>query len=164
LPSIRRRTLLLLSAVTLAGCGSKSAAVPVTVPSPAAAACTKLAAALPQTLDGRQRRTTTPVSEQVMAWGSPAVVLRCGVPALHTAAGDNITVDGVGWQTPGPVDGKVVWTTTDRTTAIELSVPDSINNQENLLGDLAPAVTGSVSRAPSPASATAAPGSATPTG
>jgi hypothetical protein len=136
----------------------------VTLPSPgSSSACAKLAAALPQTLDGRKRRNTAPASDLVTAWGSPAVVLRCGVRVVVTNAGDHITVDGVGWLTQGPLNGTVVWTTTDRTTGIELSVPASVNDQENVLGELAPAVTGSVSRAPAPASATATPGSAAPT-
>jgi hypothetical protein len=165
LPSILRRTALLLTAAVLVGCGGRSAAVPVTVPNaPAANDCAKLAAALPHTLDGRARRATRPASELVAAWGSPAIVLRCGVPAARTSAGDHIDADGVSWLTPGAVKGMVVWTTTGRTTSIELSVPESVNDQENLLGDLAPAVSGSLSRAPAPASATATPGSATPSG
>jgi hypothetical protein len=115
--------------------------------------CAALAKALPDKLDGRARRTTSPVSDQVTAWGSPAVVLRCGVPAVRTNAGDHVEVDGVSWLTAGAVNGTVVWTTTDRTTSLELSVPESVNDQENVLGDLAPAVTGSVSRVPAPASA-----------
>jgi hypothetical protein len=157
--------LVLAAVAMLAGCGGKQSAVAVAVPSPVATgACAGLAAALPHTLDGRTRRTTAPVSTLVAAWGSPAVVLRCGVPAVHTVAGDHIDVDGVSWLTPGPVNGTVVWTTTDRTTVIELTVPQSVHDQENLLGGLAPAVTGSVSRVPAPASATATRAAATPSG
>jgi Protein of unknown function (DUF3515) len=152
-----RRLAALSGALAVAGCGAKPSAVPVTVPtvptSPGGAACAALAKALPETLDGRARRTTRPVSDLVTAWGSPAVVLRCGVPAVRTSAGDHVDVDGVGWLTAGAVNGTVVWTTTDRTTSLELSVPESVNDQENLLGDLAPAVTGSISRAPAPPSA-----------
>jgi hypothetical protein len=165
LPSSLRRAPALLVVLILAACGGKQAAVRVTLPSPGSAAvCAKLGAALPQTLDGRKRRSTTPASGLVAAWGSPAIVLRCGVPVVPTDAGDHITVDGVGWLTQGPLNGTVVWTTTDRTTGIELSVPASVNDQENVLGGLATAVTGSVSRAPAPASATATPGSAAPSG
>jgi hypothetical protein len=152
-----RRLAPVLAVLAVAGCGAKTSAVAVSVPSSSGGgACAALAKALPEQLDGRARRTTSPVTDLVAAWGSPAVVLRCGVPAVRTSAGDHVDVDGVGWLTAGPVNGRVVWTTTDRTTSVELSVPESVNNQENLLGDLAPAVSGAVSRVPAPASASPA--------
>ncbi len=152
-----RRLAPLLALITLAGCGGGHPAVPVTVPTPTAGTqCAALTAALPDKLDGRARRTTAPASDLVVAWGSPAVVLRCGVVAVHSSAGDHVTFDGVSWRTPGPVNGLVVWTTTDRQTTVELSVPEAVNNQETLLGELAPAVTGSLSRVPGPASASPA--------
>jgi hypothetical protein len=137
--------------------------VTVVVPTPSSGSqCARLVAALPQELDGRGRRATSPVSDLVVAWGSPAVVLRCGVPAPTTDAGDHLTVDGVSWLTPGAVRGTVVWTTTGRTTSVELSVPDSVTDQETLLGTLAPAVSSSLSPVPGQASATAPATSAAP--
>jgi hypothetical protein len=124
--------------------------------------CGRLVAALPDELAGRARRTTSPTSDLVVAWGSPAVVLRCGVAGPTTDAGDHVTVDGVSWLTPGAVHGRVVWTTTGRSTSVELSVPDSINDQETLLGALAPAVSASLSPVPAPASAS--PARSTPSG
>ena len=154
-----------MAVVAAAGCAGHRSAVAVTVPSPTdGTACGRLIAALPHSLEGRSRRTTVPASSLVVAWGSPAVILRCGVPAVVTASGDHIVADGVSWVTPGAVKGLVVWTTTDRTTSVELSVPDSINDQENILGDLALALTGSVSQVPAPASATASPGAPAPSG
>lgn len=84
------------------------------------------------------------------------MVLRCGVPMADDATGDHVTVDGVGWRTAGPAHGSVVWTTTDRSTGLELAVADSVNDQETLLGELAPAISRTVSRVPATASATAA--------
>jgi predicted small lipoprotein YifL len=155
-PALRRATVL-LALLSLSACGGKQGPVAVTVPSAAVVgdACAHLAAALPTTLDGRARRTTKPVSARVTAWGSPAVILRCGVAKVSTDAGTHVTADGVSWLTAGPTKGLVIWTTVDRTTSLELSVPASIDDQENLLGDLAPAVSGSLSRVPAPASATA---------
>jgi hypothetical protein len=126
------------------------------------AVCADLAATLPASLAGRARRTTSPVSPRVTAWGSPAVVLRCGVPSAADSTGENVTVDGVAWRTAGPAHGIVLWVTTDRSTGLELSVPDSVDDQETLLADLAAAVSSTVSRVPGPASASAA--SASPTG
>jgi hypothetical protein len=145
-----------VAVVVLAGCGHDAGPVPVTVPTGSAgdAVCATLAQHLPATLEGRKRRTTTPTSVRVTAWGDPAVVLRCGVPSTADT-GDHVTVNGVGWRTAGPAGGQVVWTTTDRSTGIELSVPDSVDDQETVLADLAAAVSGSVSRVPAPASATA---------
>ena len=161
---LRGAALTLLTVCCAAGCSGTPAAVSVVVPSaaPAAGGCARLATALPAKLDGRSRRSTKPASSLVTAWGSPAVVLRCGVPVPVGDAGQHVTVDGVSWLTDGPAHGLVVWTTTDRTTGLELSVPDSIDDQENLLGDLAPVVTATLSRAPAPASATASPSPAGP--
>jgi hypothetical protein len=159
-------TVVAVAALTtvLTACGQGSAAVAVSVPtgSVQGAACTSLAAQLPTSLDGRSRRKTSPTSDRVTAWGSPAVVLRCGVTAAADDTGDHVTVNGVAWRTAGPAKGVVVWTTTDRATGLELSVPDSIDNQETLLADLAKAVAGAVSRVPAPAASTAS--SATPSG
>ncbi|WP_269047929.1 DUF3515 domain-containing protein [Paenarthrobacter sp. Z7-10] len=58
--------------------------------------CAALAAALPSTVAGLQRRETT--GQATAAWGSPAgVVLRCGVPAPGPTTEECTTVNGVDW-------------------------------------------------------------------
>jgi hypothetical protein len=91
-------------------------------------------------------------------------VLRCGVAPAGTDAGDHVSVDGVSWLTPGQPGALVVWTTVGLAPAVELSAPSSINDQENLLADLAPALTATLSRVPAPASAAATPSVPVPTG
>lgn len=160
----RRTAAAVALALGVGACGGGTG--PLTVPVPTGpvegAACTTLAQQLPSSLEGRSRRSTKPLSDRVTAWGSPAVVLRCGVVAGNDSTGDHVTVNGVGWRTAGPAHGVVVWITTDRRTGLELTVPDSVNDQETLLADLAPAISRSVSRVPAPASAT--PQSASPSG
>jgi hypothetical protein len=160
LPRAVRTAAVAILTLAVAACGHGKPAVSVSVSVPTApvtgAVCADLAAKLPASLAGRSRRTTSPSSPRVTAWGSPAVVLRCGVPSAPDSTGDHVTVDAVAWRTTGPAHGVVVWVTTDRSTSLELSVPDSVDDQETLLADLAAAVSSSVSRVPGPASATAA--------
>jgi hypothetical protein len=156
-PAVRRAALI-ATAVTLpiflivalllghaADVGSKSsgntgtnAALPAISVSPppsnpaADAPCTALLGDLPTqistsagTLPGRPADSTSPY---VVAWGNPAIVLRCGVPrpkALTVSSGALlILVDGVNFL---PVrSGKVtVFTTVDRAAYVEVSVPTS---------------------------------------
>lgn len=117
------------------GTAAAGGLAPVTVAAPpadpaAAGACTRLLTALPVQLGELAPRVVhpTPDSPFVVAWGDPAVVLRCGVgrPAgLKPDSADlDIAVDGVFWL---PVQHKsnTVWTTVDRAVYIELTVPKS---------------------------------------
>ncbi|MGH8894809.1 MAG: DUF3515 domain-containing protein [Actinomycetes bacterium] len=89
-------------------------------------ACTDLHSLLPTDVDGRERRETSPISEQTAAWGSPAVALRCGVvrPAGLTSTSEVVEVDGVGWfLTERPRE--YVFTTVGRMPYVEVWVPGS---------------------------------------
>ncbi len=85
--------LLLLAALVLSGCSGSDqpAPGPVSVTPPpvdaaGAAVCARLAPLLPQTLGGKLgRRAVTADPTRVAAWGDPAVVLTCGVPAAGPA-------------------------------------------------------------------------------
>lgn len=98
-------------------------------PAPTAAisaGCTKIFTKLPVKLGQLDPRATDTDSSFVVAWGDPAIVLRCGVPkpaALNSpTAAQLVDVDGVLWQ---PVLGKrqAVYTTVDRAVYVEVSVP-----------------------------------------
>lgn len=108
----------------------------------AATVCSVLHARLPALLDGARRRRTDPVSQRTAAWGNPAVVLRCGVPAppgLLTGPAGPVTVDGVTWlQEVGR--HAVRWTAIDRPVYLQLTVPTSYPSQGGFLVALAPAV------------------------
>ena len=56
------------------------------------------------------------------AYGDPAIIARCGVPALGPTTDDCIEVDGMGWVAQGLSDG-TRFTTFGRDPAIEVLVP-----------------------------------------
>lgn len=96
------------------------------------ASCTKVLEQLPVSLAGLTPRVvhSHPDSPYVVAWGDPAIVLRCGVtrPAgLHAASyGEVLTVDGVDFFVVSEGDDKTgtkVFTVVDRAVYVEVSVP-----------------------------------------
>lgn len=95
------------------------------------AACAKMLAGLPVTLRGLTPRVvhTRPDTPFVVAWGDPAVVLRCGVArpaALKPGSGAQFILGG---NPAGPYydvqrSGDAnVWTTVDRAAYISVTVP-----------------------------------------
>jgi hypothetical protein len=71
-------------------------------------ACAPMMVALPDTLAGAPRRTTT--SQATAAWGEPsAVVLRCGVKVPGPTTDKCVTVNGVDWIFK---EGDPAWTMT----------------------------------------------------
>lgn len=111
-------------------------AVPPPAPGAAAArACAALRPDLPTSVDHAKLRATAPGSVLTMAWGEPAVVLRCGVPAPAGLAPTSQlqTVNGIDWFNPGSQSpaaeqreldsGARVFTTIGRVANIELTVP-----------------------------------------
>ncbi|MEO6885064.1 MAG: DUF3515 domain-containing protein [Jatrophihabitantaceae bacterium] len=95
------------------------------------APCVKVLAALPVELDSLAPRIVhpTPDSPFVVAWGDPPVVLRCGVdrPAnLQPGSADFVpVVNGVAFFETDVADG-TVYTSIDRATYIEVTLPKSI--------------------------------------
>ena len=61
-----------------------------------------------------------------------------------------MTADGVTWLTPGQTGDVVMWTSEGYAPGLELSVPSSINDQQNILAELAPAVTRCLRLIPAP--------------
>jgi hypothetical protein len=127
---------------------------PSAPPSSAAAAapCTKLLATLPEELDGLQPRIVHPKPDSVfvVAWGDPAIVLKCGMPRpagltpgssaqLFSANG----ADGVYWL-PVRQSSQTVWTTVDRVVYIQVTVPNSYS--EPPLASLARAISAALPR------------------
>ncbi|WP_320779116.1 DUF3515 domain-containing protein [Streptomyces sp. CRN 30] len=114
---------LLLAAV---GCSAADGGVPVAVPSPGAKAtelCRDLDEALPRKLDGLAREETEPRSALTAAWGSSAIILRCGVerPAeMLDPAASTTEVNGVAWLAREQDDGGYVFTTGLRQAYVEV--------------------------------------------
>jgi hypothetical protein len=105
---------------------------------PVAAACARLVNYLPAILDGKRSRVVQPKSPLVHAWGSPPIVLRCGVPQpadYDPGSPQTATVDGVVWfQDIGRTS--VTWTAIRRTADVELVVPTSYEAQGGFLVEL----------------------------
>ncbi|GAA4578355.1 hypothetical protein GCM10023194_01020 [Planotetraspora phitsanulokensis] len=106
----------------LAGCSGVVRVEPPTPTGAAAAACRKLAGALPHTLDGLDRVASEPASPYVAVWGEGEIALRCGVerPAAMPATAEVSDVDGVGWfndpQRPA------LYTAVNREAYVELTI------------------------------------------
>ncbi len=113
--------------------GACSGAVEVDVPDtdgPTREACTELLDALPGTLLGQDRVDVDPAEAPARAWGDPAVVLTCGVPAPVTDP-DHLgcsIVEEVQWRLPGDselkdADADVVVTTIGHDPVVQVAVP-----------------------------------------
>ena len=112
-------------------------------PSPSVAtqrACVAVLAKLPVQLGSLAPRKTDTDSSFVVAWGNPAIVLRCGVakPAIlgSPQAAQLLEVNSVIWQ-PDPRKNQTVYTTVDRSVYIEVTVPAGADQPLPLL---APAI------------------------
>lgn len=134
----------------VAGCGAGSVEVPVPHP-PAAVAhrCQTLRDRLPAKVHGRSRRTTTPKSPLLSAWGSPAIVVRCGVPrpAALKPTSELVTVDGVNWFGV-PVDRPVTFTAVGRLAYVEVTVPAAYQPAGDVLIELAGPLKAAIPAAP----------------
>ena len=109
---------------------------------PVAAACARLVNYLPAILDGQRSRVVEPKSPLVHAWGSPPIVLRCGVPqpaGYDPGSPQTASVNGVIWfQDIGRTS--VTWTAIRHDADAELIVPMSYEAQGGFLVELSKAL------------------------
>ncbi|WP_030168389.1 DUF3515 domain-containing protein [Streptomyces sp. NRRL S-813] len=133
--------------ITAAGCSSADDAATAAVPSPdtpVTELCRNLDKALPRKVDGLSREDPRPASALTAGWGSPAIILRCGVPRppeMIDPEADGAEVNGVGWLLEKQSDGSFRFTTTLRRAYVEVTIPHSrTGNGVAPLVDLAPAV------------------------
>lgn len=131
---------LLAPVVVLAGCSRDVAVTPPAASATTAQVCAALAAALPATVAGAERRTVTPATGTTAAWGDPPVVLRCGVPrpAAFLPTSLVTTVDDVEWFGEALTAG-MLFTATGRTAYVEVAIPQDYEPAA-VLTDLARAV------------------------
>jgi hypothetical protein len=138
--SLRARAPAAAALLTLAaGCGAGAVQTPLPRPDAATAAlCAKLHDRLPQKLHGRSRRATTPSSPLVTAWGSPAIVLRCGVfrPVALRPTSELAVINGVSWLGV-PVERPVTFTAVGRRAYVEVTVPRAYEPPGDVLIELA---------------------------
>jgi hypothetical protein len=112
--------------------------------------CAKLLNALPPELAGEKARPVTTAPHRVVAWGDPAIVLRCGVnrPKALTPTAQVLGIDGVEW-VHGTEGDTIVWTTVSLPLNVELRVPKDYTGKvagDGLLVPLAPALKANVTR------------------
>ncbi|HLL34250.1 DUF3515 domain-containing protein [Streptomyces sp. NPDC052773] len=138
--------------ITTAGCSSADDSASATVPSPDAAVtelCRKLDDALPRKVAGLSREDPKPRSTLTAGWGSPVIILRCGVPRPPKMLDPKVAdgrdpdavpggVNGVDWLQER-TDGGFRFTTANRKAYVEVSVPGDVDSSGVLI-DLAPAV------------------------
>lgn len=130
----------------LGGCGKGAVKVSPPVLSPdLQERCSHLGNRLPHGLESLTPRVISPLTPFVHAWGSPPVILTCGVPvpASYSASSSETTeVDGVRWfEQPGKT--VVVWTAllgsrkAGTAVNVRLEVPTHYAEQGPFLVDLA---------------------------
>lgn len=146
-PHLAARAVALVGGLALlvAGCSRAVAVTPPTPDPTVAAACAKLAAALPAIVAGQDRRDTTPDSTLTASWGDPPIVLRCGVgrPAGLTQTTQVTSVNGVDWF-PQQRTAGYVFTTSGRVAYVEVAVPADYGSQAGGLPDLGAAITAAI--------------------
>ncbi|GHA44058.1 hypothetical protein GCM10010372_50170 [Streptomyces tauricus] len=143
--------LVLLIAAT--GCSSADDNIPASVPSPGAKAtklCQNLDKSLPRKVDGLDREDPEPRSALTAGWGSPAIILRCGVsrPAKmvdpKVANGDDPVaiggvVNGIDWLMEKREGGVTRFTSAQRRVYVEVTVPSG-RDTSSVLVDLTEAI------------------------
>ena len=112
------------------------------------AACEALVDDLPDTLAGEPRRSVEPDGALGAAWGDPAYVLTCGVPAPsdYEPTAECSVIEGVGWYV---TDDQLSDLRTDATPIalsltpyVQVQVPADYRTEgvDRALADLAPAL------------------------
>jgi hypothetical protein len=125
--------------------------VPVAAPPALSAAaqrsCQELIAALPTELGDLPARPVDSPSPYVVAWGEPAITLRCGVarPVSFIATADVQQINGVAWfaERRGQT---TAWTVVDRPVYVEVMVPAAAASGP--VARLSTAVTAALDRRP----------------
>ncbi|GAA0361837.1 hypothetical protein GCM10010151_59800 [Actinoallomurus spadix] len=128
--------------VIAAGCGASDVEVPVPrPPASAVSLCRAFHDRLPQRLHGLKRRSTSPRSALVTAWGSPAVVVRCGVvrPAGLHPTSELAVINGINWLAVPP-DHPVTFTAVGRHAYVEVTVPPKYTPPGDVLNELTAAI------------------------
>ncbi|MCH8612939.1 DUF3515 family protein [Arsenicicoccus dermatophilus] len=104
------------------------------------AACARVAARWPDVVAGLTRRDDLRGGARAAAaWGEPAVIARCGVPALAPTTDQCVSADGVDWVVRDLSDGQRL-TSYGTDPAVEVLVPRRYAPAPLRVGAFAPAV------------------------
>ncbi|MEU9227160.1 DUF3515 domain-containing protein [Streptomyces massasporeus] len=139
--------------ITVAGCSSADDSASAAVPSPdakVAELCRNLDKVLPAKVDGERRADPEPASALTAGWGSPAIILRCGVPQPPKMVDPKVAdgrdpdavaggVNGVDWLMESEDGGGYRFTTANREAYVEVLAPKGVDSSGVLI-DLAAAV------------------------
>ncbi|MDQ1035941.1 hypothetical protein QFZ75_002357 [Streptomyces sp. V3I8] len=149
--SVGLPALVLLIAAT--GCSPADDNTPTSVPRPGAKAtklCRNLDKSLPREVDGLDREDPEPRSALTAGWGSPAIILRCGVSRPAKMVDPKVAdgsdpdaigggVNGVGWLMEERDDGSTRFTSAQRLVYVEVTVEPG-RDTSSVLVDLAGAI------------------------
>lgn len=113
----------------LSGCSSAVEIVPTSLAN--GDVCREVTSAWPADVGDHARREVSDASAGA-AYGDPAIIARCGVPALGPTTDDCIEVDGMGWVAQKLSDG-TRFTTFGRDPAIEVLIPSDYAPEPLLL-------------------------------
>ncbi|MBL1108182.1 DUF3515 domain-containing protein [Streptomyces sp. 5-8] len=143
--------------IAVAGCSTADDSHAVAVPTPdakTAPLCRDLDKALPGKVDGRDRRDPEPRSAYTAGWGSPAIILRCGIVRPPKMVDPDVAlgkdpdaigggVDGVDWLMEKQGDGTWRFTTSGRLAYVQVTLPKELSGPDDsaqVMSDLAAAV------------------------
>ncbi|MGP4045272.1 DUF3515 domain-containing protein [Streptomyces sp. 2A115] len=139
--------------IVAAGCSSADDNTSTVVPSPdgkVTELCRNLDKSLPRKVDGLDREDPEPRSALTAGWGSPAIILRCGVerppkmvdPKVAEGRDPNAVaggVNGVDWLMEERDDGAYRFTSASRVAYVEVTVRKGSDTSAVLI-DLAAAI------------------------
>jgi hypothetical protein len=136
-PAVAACAVALMTAAVSAACSSPAEVSPPVPSGQAESTCSSLVAALPDTVLEEEARAIEPDSPYAAAWGSPAIVLRCGVPRPDalTPTSQLVSVNGVDWLPEELTEG-YVFTTFGRVANVEVTVPDDYAPEVGPLAEL----------------------------
>jgi hypothetical protein len=131
-----------------AACSSADDRAEAAVPAPGkevAGLCRALDEALPGTVVDEDRSDPEPQSRFTAGWGSPAIILRCGIPRPPVMSDPDqvpVEVDGVQWVLEELDGGAHRFTTALRLAYVEVTIPKEAAETSGsfALVDLAPAI------------------------
>ncbi|WP_328874067.1 DUF3515 domain-containing protein [Streptomyces sp. NBC_00287] len=143
----------LVLSITVAGCSSADDSGSAAVPSPDAKTsglCKNLDKVLPAKVAGESRRDPEPASVLTAGWGSPEIILRCGVAQPPKMIDPKVAeghdpdavaggVNGVDWLMEEQDGGAYRFTCANRSAYVEVTVPEGVDSSAALI-DLASAV------------------------
>ena len=147
--AVARRALPLVALTLLAACSPGPVQVDLDEPEKSdVAPCRRLIDDVPDEVADQQRRDTDPANALAAAWGDPAIVLSCGLPAPRlSATASCLTVDGVDWYlpddevaAPGEEQGTVTITSIGREQTVVVELPGDYWPPATALADLSPVV------------------------